>query len=390
MQGGAEALSGAPSNNPTSIETTETPPTIPSPIVHPHPPSERTSQIVSQPTNYPTYTPTLGHYRNERDLLPEAPLVPIDDLEAPAASQTPALTRIRRIRLRVNPEPIPYQTLSDSFGQFRIYDTKPTSIPDTAGDLADACDIRVASNPQNPTVSRCVPDIIAPCPNVSAFRLQYWHWNQGDKKSKGARESLVRDVISAPDFVPSDVTGLDWDSMDRSLASNTLDKSTGWDDKSLPLKIPPRNPAAVTEFKSNPERGTVHVPGFKHRSLVSAVTHAFSNNDVSSFHYVPYTSKCKDPLTSKIYPTYGEVYESQRMRDAYEAVQKVKLDEPCPHPRCPAMIMVFSDATQLANFGRATAWPIRVAFGNQSKYERCKARSRNHYEVGFIPSVSVI
>jgi hypothetical protein len=219
--------------------------------------------------------------------------------------------------------------------------------------------------------------------------LQYWHWNGGDKKSKASRESLVQDVISAPDFVPSDLCGLDWRRLDRSLASAILDMSTGWKNKSLPLTIPPRTPAAAAEFKSNPECSALPVSGFKHRSLTSTVVDAFSNNNINFFHYTPYSAKCKDPLTSKTYSTYGEVYESQRMRDAYKAVQKIKLDEPCSLPRCAAMLMIFSDATQLANFGRATAWPIRVAFGNLSKYERCKPNSRNHYEVGYIPSVSI-
>jgi hypothetical protein len=371
-----------------SIEATDAPPMLPSPIDVALP-SESTSQPIRLAPNCPTYRPTFGCYRNEHDLLPEAPLVPLDDVEAPPAPQTSVPPRVRRIHLRVNPEPVPYKTLPDSFGQFRVYPSKPNSIPDLGRELADVCDIRVASCPHESTASRTVPEIVAPCPNASAFRLQYWHWNQGDKKSKGARESLVRDVITAPDFVPADLRSLDWHRMDRSLASDTVDTSTGWKTDTLPLNIPPRNRAKVAEFKSNPECGTLLVPDFRHRSLISAVKDACSNNDIKSFHYQPYTSKCVDPLTSMSHTTYGEVYESQRMRDAHEAIQKIKLDEHCSLPRCAAMIMAFSDATQLAAFGHATAWPIRIALGNLSKYERCKPNSRNHYEVGFVPSVSI-
>lgn len=123
-------------------------------------------------------------------------------------------------------------------------------------------------------------------------------------------------------------------------------------------------------------------------SLLGATKLAFSKNNPRFFHYVPYEAYCKDPQNSKVHRVYGEAYESQRMLDAHRAVQRIKLDEPCNLPRCVASIMVFSDATQLANFGNAKAWPIRIAFGNLSKYERCKPDTKNHYEIGFIPSVS--
>ena len=388
IQTSAEAPSETPSNNCSSVEQTNVSLALPPPTEI-HPPSECTSQPIRLAPDCPTYKPTLGDYRNKHDLLPQAPIVPLNDVTAPPAPQTPAAPRIRRIRLRVNPEPVPYETLPDSFGQFCVYSSKPGSIPDVGCELADVCDIRPASHLPELAALRTVPDIVAPCPNVSAFRLQYWHWNQGDRKSKGARELLVRDVISAPDFVPSDVRGLDWHRMDRSLASDTLDTSTGWKNNMLPLNIPPRNRAKVAEFKANPDCATLVVPDFRHQSLISTVRDAFSNNDVKSFHYKPYTSKCADPITSTSHTMYGEAYESQRMRDIHQNIQKIKLDEDCSLPRCAALIMAFSDATQLAAFGHATAWPIRVAFGNLSKYERCKPNSHNHYELGFVPSVSI-
>ncbi|KAG9075355.1 hypothetical protein FRC06_010136, partial [Ceratobasidium sp. 370] len=187
--------------------------------------------------------------------------------------------------------------------------------------------------------SEFTPGSIAPCPNITAFRIQYWHWNQGAKKSESARESLIRDVISQPDFVPSDVSNIRWDKLDD------------------------------------------------HLTLLRTVQLAFAKNDRQFFHYDPYENYCCDPKSSKTYRTYGEAYESQRMISMHRKVQDVVLDEPCELPWCVAAIMIFSDATQLANFGNAKAWPIRVTFRNISKYEHCKPDSKNHYEVGFIPSL---
>jgi hypothetical protein len=276
----------------------------------------------------------------------------------------------------------------DSFGQYRIYPSKPESIPDSSCELGDVSDIRLTHYPYNSAPPRSIPSIITPCPNISVFRLQYWHWNEGHKKSKGARESLVRDVICAPDFVPSDVRGLDWDQIDKSLATDCIDSSTGWMNDSVPIKLPPRTPAAAAASKLNPEKYTLLLPNFRHRLLTSTVIDAFSKNDPRFFHYMPYQAMCKDPLTSNTYRTYGEAYESQRMHNMHAEIQKIQLDQPCTLPRCAALIMAFSDATQLANFGHATAWPICVAFGNLSKYKWCKPNTSNHYEVGYMPSVS--
>ncbi|KAG9075746.1 hypothetical protein FRC06_009912, partial [Ceratobasidium sp. 370] len=153
------------------------------------------------------------------------------------------------------------------------------------------------------------------------------------------------------------------------------------------LAVPPRTPAAAIHYKSDPAYNVLPVPTVQSQSLLGAVRSAFEKNNPRFFHYDPYEAHCRDPKTSKTYRLYGEAYESQRMLDAHRAVQQAVLDESCNLPRCVAAIMLFSDATQLADFGNAKAWPIRVSFGNLSKYERCKPDLQNHYEVGFMPSI---
>jgi hypothetical protein len=50
--------------------------------------------------------------------------------------------------------------------------------------------------------------------------------------------------------------------------------------------------------------------------------------------------------------------------------------------------MFFSDATHLANFGTAKAWPLYMYFGNLTKYTRAAPKSGACHLVGFLPSVS--
>lgn len=51
--------------------------------------------------------------------------------------------------------------------------------------------------------------------------------------------------------------------------------------------------------------------------------------------------------------------------------------------------MFWSDSTHLAEFGQAKLWPIYMAFGNQSKYERAKPGNRALLHLAYLPSVRV-
>ncbi|KDN41261.1 hypothetical protein RSAG8_07530, partial [Rhizoctonia solani AG-8 WAC10335] len=338
-------------------------------------------EISAAGLSYPGYQPVLGQLRDQHDNLPEAPPALLDQEKSPPAPQ------IRRIILRVRPVPPPFTTTLDSFGQYRVYLSKPLTIPDSACELEDFSDIQ--SRPSKSSVADgispgSISSLIAPCPNISAFRLQHWHWNEGHKKSRSARESLIRDVITQPDFVPSDVSNVDWRRLDNSLALFALDNNLEHKQTSVPLPIPPRTPAAAASYKLNPTQNVLSIPTTSCQSLLGAVKRAFTKNNQHFFHYEPYNAYFRDPKTSKSYQVFGEAYESQRMLDMHQQVQRVPLDEPCDLPRCVAALMLFSDAMQLTLFGKAKIWPIRATFGNISKYERCKPNSENHYDCPMI------
>ncbi|EUC56392.1 hypothetical protein RSOL_175040 [Rhizoctonia solani AG-3 Rhs1AP] len=336
---------------------------------------------------YPSYQPVLGQLRDQYDNLPEAPPALLDQEKSNPPGPAP---KICRILLRVRPVPPPFTTTFDSFGQYRVYLHKPLTIPDSACELEDFLDIQ--SRPSKSSAldgisPNSISSLIAPCPNMSSFRLQHWHWNEGHKKSQSARESLIRDVITQPDFVPSDLLNVDWRQLDNSLALFSLDNNIEHKHTSVSLPIPPRTPAAATSYKLNPTQNILSIPTTSCQSLLGAVKRAFTKNNQHFFHYEPYNAYFRDPKTSKSYQVFGEAYESQRMLDMHQHVQRVPLDEPCDLPRCVAALMLFSDAMQLTLFGKAKIWPIRATFGNISKYERCKPNSENHYELGFMPSV---
>ncbi|KAG9089388.1 hypothetical protein FRC06_001571 [Ceratobasidium sp. 370] len=250
--------------DPDNLSSTEPGPSL----QRPHTPSETAP-------SFPAYLPSLGRLRDETNTLPEAPPPP----DPPDAVDTPA-PRVHRIILRVRPEPVPYTTPPDSFGQYRVYPSKPRTIPDSACELEDLSDIQTPSNPQRPIPSQSTADLIAPCPNISAFRLQYWHWNEGLKKSESACESLIHDVISQPDFVPSDISQVKWDKLDDALASHAAESSSSKPNTLLPLSLPPRTPAAAAHYKSEPSLNVVPILAVQCLSLTHAVQLSFTQNNL--------------------------------------------------------------------------------------------------------------
>ena len=86
---------------------------------------------------------------------------------------------------------------------------------------------------------------------------------------------------------------------------------------------------------------------------------------------------------------YDELYTSDAWNEAHDALQKQKRDDGCKLERVIAGLMFWSDATHLAQFGSASAWPVYLFFGNQSKYVRTRPGSGACHPVAFIPMVSL-
>ena len=63
-------------------------------------------------------------------------------------------------------------------------------------------------------------------------------------------------------------------------------------------------------------------------------------------------------------------------------------DDPhCKREKVVAVLMFWSDAMLLAQFGTMKTWPIYLMLGNLSKYVRAKMDSGACHHVAYIPSV---
>ena len=85
---------------------------------------------------------------------------------------------------------------------------------------------------------------------------------------------------------------------------------------------------------------------------------------------------------------HGEIYQSDAMLEAHDEVSKLPRLMDDTLERVVALLMVWSDSTQLANFGTASLWPFYLYFGNQSKYRRGKPTANACHHLAYLPTVS--
>jgi hypothetical protein len=204
------------------------------------------------------------------------------------------------------------------------------------------------------------------------------------QKSEIEVQRLVKEVMQADDFDTKDLEGF---SVRRSLRE--LDRDEGGEKTAFPDDWIEANVTLDIPTKSREEGPKLYsVPGFHYRPLVQVIRAAFADVQAGAFHLMPFKRLWKDPLDNHQERLYDELYASDAWLNAQDDLQKLPKEPGCSLDRVIAGLMLFSDATHLANFGTAKAWPLYLFFGNLTKYVRSSPRSGACHIVGFLPTVS--
>jgi Plavaka transposase len=292
----------------------------------------------------------------------------------------PARSRIQRVILTLRDT---LQTTVNSFGLSRLYPRRPSFEPDRfipSELLARTCPA-AAQGTHSP------PKVFAPpypFSNMTVYRLMSWMNSGTSRVSETKVAALVKDVILAEDFDSKDLQGF---SVRRSLRE--LDQDEGgkgitfpddWIETTVTIDIP-------TKSKEDSPR-LFSIPGFHFRPLVEVVRAAFADAQAGAFHLMPFKRLWNDPLDGHQERIYDELYTSDAWLGAQDDLHKLPKEPGCSLERVIAGLMFFSDATHLANFGTAKAWPLYAYFGNLTKYVRSSPTSGSCHLVGFLPSVS--
>ncbi|KIJ10249.1 hypothetical protein PAXINDRAFT_40354, partial [Paxillus involutus ATCC 200175] len=88
------------------------------------------------------------------------------------------------------------------------------------------------------------------------------------------------------------------------------------------------------------------------------------------FHYEPYELRWQPPHKDHDVKVHGELFTSAAFLEAHMELQDSPPEPDCDLPHIIAVLMFWSDSTQLTTFGNTKLWPLYVYFGNESKYQR--------------------
>jgi hypothetical protein len=345
-------------------------------------------------------------------LLERMPEVPASLPEAaPVAAETPP-----------SPEHVPYvwkavHTLQNSFGMYREYPSVPTHNPDdllTLENLSDTTPPQVVTDTPiqtNARLSMIVDDSQTPATpsyfpfaNSTIFGLMNWMWSGSAMKSIGEMVKLVN-FLKSDDFKKEDLADFDirkeTAKFDASLedTSRSAGESSGvqvskegaprvvkdgWHEVDVDIQVP-----TGQAHSSDNDIPIFSVPGLHRRSLVEVIKAVYEDYASRWFHYTPFKQFWKPTTDSEPQRIYDEIYSSDSMVEAHEAVQNLSAEPGCNLERVVAALMFWSDSTHLASFGNASLWPIYLFFGNQSKWLRGKPRTGSCHHIAYIPKVSL-
>ena len=123
--------------------------------------------------------------------------------------------------------------------------------------------------------------------------------------------------------------------------------------------------------------------------MLEVIQAALAEPAAEKFHTFPFKAYWKPSPHAPEERIYSEMYTGDAWNAEYEKVWNDAQSGPNAHLE-PFMIalLIWSDATALAQFGDAQLWPIYLYIGNQSKYERSKPTSFSSHHLAYIPKVS--
>jgi hypothetical protein len=274
-------------------------------------------------------------------------------------------------------------TPTNIFGLSRHYFSNefPRHDPDSDLTPEDLSDI-----PSTPDLPSSIENDIFPYPNLNAYLLGAWYWEQGSKSLHDFKRLI--EIVGDEAFRPADVRAVDWKRIDSSLASDDVASTpdvASWSTAHVSILVPfhhRRSPGSLTAAPNRvPEPRSYTLPEqFRFRRLVDVIREKLMNpKDFAHFHLEPFELRwdCQAGGSERV---HSELYMSDAFIEAHQEVQSAPPVSGCTRPRVVVALMLWSDATHLTSFGEAELHPIYLFFGNESKYRRNRpsAHLANH------------
>ncbi|KAG8952082.1 hypothetical protein FRC03_012273 [Tulasnella sp. 419] len=283
-----------------------------------------------------------------------------------------------------------WKTPLNQFRIYREYHTEPTHVPDQNAQLDS---FRLPSskpmvsdtqrNKSESTIEAELTEAVSPFPNLTSFWFRRHH--SSSQVSKNSMDKLQQLILHRR-FKPSDLSIFNRDKIDQLLSDSVqgvLSESKGWIQQNVEILVP-LGKGSDEAFK------TFTVEGLHYRKLYDVVKSSLEDESIlRRFHFQPFKQYWQPHGSgSQIYERiYDEIYTSDAMIAEHEKLQRSDREPGCTRERVIVGMLFASDATQLATFGQAKAWPLYLFYGNHSKYERCMPTANLTEHVAFFPSL---
>ncbi|KAJ3574499.1 hypothetical protein NP233_g1729 [Leucocoprinus birnbaumii] len=320
-------------------------------------------------------------------MVPSQP-TPFPHIPQPSRSPSPELSVPSAANTEVQPRPaIISRTAPDVFGLYREYARFPQNDPEDAHTLDNYC-----SSPNIATNAGTKPrrwwvglggahgkakEFYAAFMNATTYRLMKW-FSSSTTKSLSDLDNLVKDVLLPPDFDSKDLKGfsseregkrVDRETGIAAINSGVFIQQNGWKVSSVELKIPFEG-VEYPQGEDSAPAFPVHAIPPLHPSITVPTNYSGKR------HPMALPNAC--------------LYNSDAFLEEHAKLQQQKSSTgPNAHlETAVAAIMLWSDATHLADFGSASLWPSYCYFGNQSKYERLKPSNFAAHHIAYVPPLT--
>ncbi|TBU39473.1 hypothetical protein BD309DRAFT_836154, partial [Dichomitus squalens] len=232
-----------------------------------------------------------------------------------------------------------------------------------------------------------------PFDNATQFRLLDHFYGRSDTHSLDALDDLIS-VVRSPG------------------PSGSFAADDGWHQSAVDIPLPRTH----AKYRSEGDAPKFTVTGVIHRRLLPLVKLAVQDPESHLKHvyhwlahrrfWIPPSSRTApasastptsssstsappEPIPPEPIRIYTDCYNSDAMLEAEAAIQKKPrvAEDPPDLEYAVLPLLLWSDATQLSNFGSASLWPIYLYFGNLSKYFRGRPTEFLAQHLAYIPGL---
>ncbi|KAJ3855522.1 hypothetical protein EV368DRAFT_72215 [Lentinula lateritia] len=202
--------------------------------------------------------------------------------------------------------------------------------------------------------------------------MSFFQNNGNSTKSNSKMDGLAR-ILQWPDFHVTELKGYN----ERNQFKDSFIKTA------VEIEVPSGSPQIPSK--------RFRISQLLYWDPLSVICAAFADWVASQFHFMPF--KLFQEFDSDDGETISQcvqtnLYNSDVFLEEHKNLCRAPTDDKdCKQEKVVAVLMCWSDATQLANFGTAKLWPIYMLFGNLSKYIQASPNTGAIHHLAYIPTI---